>query len=177
MERKGRGKLGKGAGKLPGRQRRCYCCRAPNHPAAAVDATPLSRAKTSGMRVFHSSTPRADSRPGLAVAGSRRVAGAALRRRRGTRGLVAGGRVQLFVAVAGAPRRWRGRRLVAGGRRIWTLRGGVGIWTPRAGGGCVRTLRVGGVGSRSKENGMVVSWAGPYPNWAETYPFVSFRPK
>ena len=126
MERKGRGKLGKGAGKLPGRQRRCCCCRAPNHPAAAVDATPLSRAKTSGMRVFHSSTPRADSRPGLAVAGSRRVAGAALRRRRGTQGLVAGGRVQLFVAVAGDPRRRRGRRLVAGGRRIWTPRGGVG---------------------------------------------------
>ena len=50
---------------------------------------------------------------------------AALRRRRGTRGLVAGGRVQLFVAVAGAPRRQRGRRLVAGGRPIWTPRGGV----------------------------------------------------
>jgi len=52
LERKGRGKLGKGAGKLPGRQRRCCCCCAPNHPAAAVDATPLSRAKTSGMRVL-----------------------------------------------------------------------------------------------------------------------------
>ena len=51
--------------------------------------------------------------------------GAALRRRRGTRGLVAGVRVQLFIAVAGAPRRQRGRRLVAGGRPIWTPRGGV----------------------------------------------------
>ena len=34
-----------------------------------------------------------------------------------SQGLVAGGGVQLFVAVAGAPCRRRGRRLVAGGRR------------------------------------------------------------
>jgi len=147
LERKGRGKLGKGAGKLPGRQRRCCCCCAPNHPAAAVDATPLSRAKTSGMRVFHSSTPRADSRPGL----------------------VAGGRVQPFVAAAGAPRRRQGRRLLAGGRRIWAPRGGVG-----GRGGCVRrTARArgrggyvrSGLGSRSREKETVQTrdWAaGPY---------------
>lgn len=88
---------------------------------------------------------------GVAVAGDRwrcSRPGAALRRRRGTGGLVAGGRVQPFVAVAGAPRRRRGRRLVAGGRRIWAPRGGVG-----GRGGCVRrTARR--HGSRSR-----VGWA------------------
>ena len=142
MERKGRGKLGKGAGKLPGRQRRCCCCCAPNHPAAAVDATPLSRAKTSGMRVFHSSTPRADSRPGLAVAGSRRVAGAALRRRRGTRG---------FIAEAGC-------RRAADLDAAWGSRGpGRRVRAAAACGLCTWE----GSGAGQKE------WdGGPYPNWA-----------
>ena len=163
MERKGRGKLGKGAGKLPGRQRRCCCCRAPNHPAAPVDATPLSR--------------RHQACTSYTVPLLGRTAG------QGSSLLdLEGSRAQLFVAVAGrggslleagcsssSPSRGI---LVAGEGRGWLLVGGgsgrrvgeSGIWMPRADSGCVRTLHVGGVGSRSKENEMVVSWAGPYPN-------------
>ena len=176
MERKGRGKLGKGAGKLPGRQRRCCCCRAPNPPAAAVDAVVARQdIRHARLHKFHSSggqpararrcwiskgRGRSSSSPSRDAGARCWRPGAALRRRRG--------------GSSSPARAEAGCRRAADLDAAWGSRGpGRRVRAAAACGLCTWE----GVGSRSKENGMVVSWAGPYPNWAETYPFVSFRPK